>query len=645
MVWIDPGGGFEQLGLQSFNGGNQSFAGGFVKSSSSGGAVGAGVGARFLFVTLVLRARIGVFDSGQLYRFGPEIGFHVPLGRIEPHAELGLGYASMGGLQDTVGGGAAGDIALRGFYTRVSAGLDYYPTPIFSLGAAASPADLLVLSPARRSSSRTEAKGIQNAPQPSTRQPEGVRLAPHLDEHRRRRHALAVSSAVAGLPLLIASAAVLLALPRSSHTLPPRRDLRARGACAARARRRARGPRRSRRLLLVASVALGALAFVPAWLLEGWVENWAGLDEHARQSDVAGLVYAFFVVAPLEAGAEAPGAGPGLAVPALHLRRATAVKRLRRRRWGSASSPCTTPSISPPAASRRSMSSAPSWPRPRTSSSPPPGASSSARGVAQGGARRVGGRTTSTPPGSLAMLFNGIYDHIAFGRGRTALFLTAPLLLGMAVVAAVALRSLRAPGTPDRVSRFSIAPPSIAAVRAALWRTEQPVMIHWIGAGALVTVGVLVTAIAAAVLVGRRIGVDFAAVDRADGSAGLAPLVLLGGAVLLAFPFAGYLISRASASSGVLEAAIASPPSPSPAASSSWAWLPRWRWCSRLRSPRSPWGWRARGRGWGLRAERDFAPSGTRLWNPRRPGDPRPPDRRGDCVRRANPRSAREATR
>jgi hypothetical protein len=143
-LWFDVDGGFEQLGLQALNGGDQGFVAGFVKTSSSGGAVSAAAGARFLFLTLLLRARVGVFDSGQLYRVGPEVGFHVPLGRLEPHAAVGLGYAAVSNLQDTVGGAAASALALRGFYSRVSGGLDYFLTPAFSLGAAAS-ADLLVL--------------------------------------------------------------------------------------------------------------------------------------------------------------------------------------------------------------------------------------------------------------------------------------------------------------------------------------------------------------------------------------------------------------------------------------------------------------------------------------------------------------------
>jgi hypothetical protein len=132
----------------------------------------------------------------------------------------------------------------------------------------------------------------------------------------------------------------------------------------------------------------------------------------------------------------------------------------------------------------------------------------------------------------------------------------------MAIVAYYAQRSLDTgaalPAARRAPRRLAIAPPTLGAVRAALWRTEQPVMFGWIGAGALVTIGVITAALAGAVVLGRRLGVDFAAVDRGDGSASsAAPLVLLGAAALAAFPVAGYLVARASSSRSVLESAIA----------------------------------------------------------------------------------------
>ena len=68
---------------------------------------------------------------------GPEIGIHIPIGNLEPHLEVGGGYAAMGSFKGTVSG--AGDaIHVRGFDARIGAGLDYFITPVLSVGAGAS---------------------------------------------------------------------------------------------------------------------------------------------------------------------------------------------------------------------------------------------------------------------------------------------------------------------------------------------------------------------------------------------------------------------------------------------------------------------------------------------------------------------------
>lgn len=121
-VWIDAQGGFEQVGLTTFKG-DATLTGG-AKTSASGGFAGVGVGARLLFLTLLVRGRIGFGPVGQLYRIGPEIGFHVPIGRVEPHVEIGGGYAQLAGSLATV----------RGGYGRVGFGLDYFVAPVFSIG-------------------------------------------------------------------------------------------------------------------------------------------------------------------------------------------------------------------------------------------------------------------------------------------------------------------------------------------------------------------------------------------------------------------------------------------------------------------------------------------------------------------------------
>ena len=135
-VWIDAHGGFEQLGLRTFSG-DATFAAGGLPTSSSGAVTGVGVGARLLFLTFLVRARMGVGAIGHLYRVGPEVGFHVPLGRVEPHVELGGGYAIFGKLND---GGTGGGI--QGGYGRVGVGVDYFVAPIVSIGVGVS-AELL----------------------------------------------------------------------------------------------------------------------------------------------------------------------------------------------------------------------------------------------------------------------------------------------------------------------------------------------------------------------------------------------------------------------------------------------------------------------------------------------------------------------
>jgi hypothetical protein len=307
--------------------------------------------------------------------------------------------------------------------------------------------------------------------------------------------------------------------------------------------------------LAATTVALGAALFVPAWLAEAWIERWAGLDEHARTAaDVTGLLYAFFVAAPLEQGLKVLAVVPAwrtrfFASP----RDGVLFGAAAALGFVSAHNVALAWSAGAALDVARGLAAAPAhvffgaaW------------GFALGREAQRGTPPRLGGRAfNATWLG--AMIFNGVYDHLVFARGGAALIGTAPILLLMVIAAYYARRSLdTGPERPSRLRRLSIAPPPLGAVRAALWRTEQPVMVRWIGAGALVTIGVITAALAGAVILGRRLGVDFASVDRGEGgAAAAAPLVLLGAAALAAFPVAGYLVARASAARSVLESAIA----------------------------------------------------------------------------------------
>lgn len=153
-------------------------------------------------------------------------------------------------------------------------------------------------------------------------------------------------------------------------------------------------------------------------------------------------------------------------------------------------------------------------------------------------------------------LLHGFYDHVAFGRGPALLTALVPMLAFMVIVAWLVLRDV-AKDSGSRASSSLLETPSLRAVQRAMRRSDRPLMLHWIAMGTLVTLGVILAALAGAVYFGHRVGIDFALADESNVRSG-APLVLLGSAVLLAFPIAGYLIARASSARSVLEPAMAS---------------------------------------------------------------------------------------
>ncbi|MEP7050413.1 MAG: PrsW family glutamic-type intramembrane protease [Pseudomonadota bacterium] len=154
-----------------------------------------------------------------------------------------------------------------------------------------------------------------------------------------------------------------------------------------------------------------------------------------------------------------------------------------------------------------------------------------------------------------ATLLHGLYDHIVWGRGPGFLVMLLPLFVFMGIGAWIALRDVAPDAQADE--RWILPdPPSLHRMREALSPVDHRLMVRWILVGAFVTLGLMIALLAVAVVVGHRLGVDFSLADESDvRSSG--PLILLGVAVLLAFPIAGYLVAKASAAHSVLEPALA----------------------------------------------------------------------------------------
>ncbi|MFO0759714.1 MAG: PrsW family glutamic-type intramembrane protease [Byssovorax sp.] len=327
----------------------------------------------------------------------------------------------------------------------------------------------------------------------------------------------------------------------------------------------AEAPRPKRLQHAVLTFTLGALLFVPGLFIERWIRRQAGLDPHASGADLVPLIYAFFVAAPLEQGLKVAAVGPVwrsrffeapidgvIYAAAAGLGFVSAHDALFLAQSSGASLDLARALLAAPA----HLFFAALWGYALGRDAK----STARRGAPQ---TRLGGRAFNLTWLGVT-LFNGVYDYIVFARGGTAMIAAAPILATMAVVGFAAQRELFKSSAvlvssgPRRRIFTSLAPPSIRAVRAALFRTERPVMLRWIGIGALTTTGVMTTTLAGAVALGHRIGVDFAAVDQGESASmsSLFPLALLGGAALLAFPIAGYLVARASATRSVLEPAI-----------------------------------------------------------------------------------------
>jgi hypothetical protein len=308
--------------------------------------------------------------------------------------------------------------------------------------------------------------------------------------------------------------------------------------------------------LLFGALALGAVSFAPAAMVERVVWRFAGFDEHtATASDLASIVYAFLVVAPLEQGLKVAAFAPIVRTRYLHrpfdgvvVASAVALGFVSAHNavflWArpGVSIDLARALLAVPA----HMFCAGTW----------------GYALARDPRRRLGGRLFKFT-WLLAMLFNGIYDHIVFVRGPAALLATAPILLCMGLIAYAGWRDLLRRSAPKSSRRIplsflgTISPPSIRVMREALRRTERPVLLSWILFGALVTTGVLTAGLSGAVVLGHRIGIDFAAVERGESSrASIAPLILLGAAALTAFPVAGFLVARASSARSVLEPAV-----------------------------------------------------------------------------------------
>lgn len=162
------------------------------------------------------------------------------------------------------------------------------------------------------------------------------------------------------------------------------------------------------------------------------------------------------------------------------------------------------------------------------------------------------------------VVFLAVLDDLLLYRGPIALVAGGGVLLVLAATVAFLWRDPPAAVAPAESSGrlsllFSAPAPSIGAIREAFRQEDRPLTFRWLTVGVLVNAGALLTGVVVSVALGRRFGVDFSAVDRADaGTSAVGPIALLALGALGAFPVSGFLVARAAGTRSVLEPALSS---------------------------------------------------------------------------------------
>ena len=135
FVWLAGEVGVGHFGLGTFDSGN--LVDSAAETKQTGLVAGAGLGVRIIYFTVGARFRYAPLPDWTLWTLGAEGGLHIPIGALEPYFTLGLGYANVKANE--------GDVTMQGLDGRLGAGLDYYLTNMFSVGANVT-GDILFLS-------------------------------------------------------------------------------------------------------------------------------------------------------------------------------------------------------------------------------------------------------------------------------------------------------------------------------------------------------------------------------------------------------------------------------------------------------------------------------------------------------------------
>ncbi len=131
LLFLETETGVSYVGLQTLNV-ERDVIPTTTRSEDVGGVFGLMGGLKLLFLSVGPHARFGRFQDWDLWTLNLDVGFHAPLGVVEPYLRLGGGYARLSRAFDKVRNG--GNLRSDGYNLSLALGADYFVTRYFTIG-------------------------------------------------------------------------------------------------------------------------------------------------------------------------------------------------------------------------------------------------------------------------------------------------------------------------------------------------------------------------------------------------------------------------------------------------------------------------------------------------------------------------------
>lgn len=138
LIWVDAFVGGANIDMRQFSESTLNIE----KASSGGPMVALGAGLRLVILVLGVRAKYNALSAFNMWQLNGELGFKIPIWKLDLLIGAHGGYSFVGNVgEGTVATNSgqtpsnADSVKIRGFNVGLDLALDYYITPIFSVGA------------------------------------------------------------------------------------------------------------------------------------------------------------------------------------------------------------------------------------------------------------------------------------------------------------------------------------------------------------------------------------------------------------------------------------------------------------------------------------------------------------------------------